>query len=106
MMQSFEVDSCIHAYHAYSVIWTPTFSEHISCEREIANTENPYAVAVMFRSTAGEQLLQILPVCIRVPCMLSQSPFSIEMKSPSSTGTCSAIHIASRASRNSVCING
>ena len=48
---TFEIDSCIRGYHAYGVIWTPTVGEHLSCEREMANTEDPYAVAVMRRST-------------------------------------------------------
>ena len=48
---AFEIDSCIRGYHAYGAIWTPAVGEHLSCERETANTEDPYAVAVMRRST-------------------------------------------------------
>ena len=40
LMVSFEIDSCIRDYHAYGVIWTPTFDEHISYKQEIANTED------------------------------------------------------------------
>ena len=56
-----------------------------------------------YRSTVGVQLLQILPVRAGFPCLLSQRPFSIEMKSPF-LHRClrSAIRIASRTSRNSV----
>ena len=36
-----KIDSCIRGYHAYGAIWTPTDGEHFSCEREMANTEDP-----------------------------------------------------------------
>ena len=48
---AFEIDSCIRGYHTYGAIWTPAVGEHLSCERETANTEDPYAVAVKRRST-------------------------------------------------------
>ena len=56
-----------------------------------------------YRSTVGVQLLRILPVRAGFPCLLSQHPFLIEMKSPF-LHRClrSAIRIASRTSRNSV----
>ena len=56
---TFQIDSCTRGYHAYCTIWTPTLSEHISCKREIANVEDPYAVAVMLRNTFVVQLVQI-----------------------------------------------
>ena len=56
---AFEIDSCTRGYHAYCTIWSPTLGEHISCKREIANAEDPYAVAVMLRNTFVMQLLWI-----------------------------------------------
>ena len=44
---TFEIDSC---YHAYGAIWTPTIGKHLRCKREMANTEDPYAVAIMRRN--------------------------------------------------------
>ena len=42
----FELESCIHRFHVYYVSWTPREGDVLHCTREIANRENPYAVAV------------------------------------------------------------
>ena len=42
----FELESCIHGFHVYYVLWTPREGEVLHCTREIANREDPYAVAV------------------------------------------------------------
>ena len=72
-----KISSCNCCYRVYGVIWSPTFGKHISCELEMANTEDPiYTVAVMLRSTVGVSMLQILQVCIWFPCLLSVSILS------------------------------
>ena len=75
---TFEIDSCIHGYRAYGVIWTPTFSEHISCERP---GDSQYGGPLpkqwqypMLRGTVGVQLLRI-PLRAAFPCLLSRRPF-------------------------------
>ena len=39
----FKINSYIRGNHIYGTIWTHTLSEHISCDREIANAEGPYS---------------------------------------------------------------
>jgi len=45
-------DSCIQGYHVFESIWNPTTGEELNCVRERTNTKDPYAVAVIRRSTA------------------------------------------------------
>ena len=66
----FKIDRYICGHHIYGTIWTHTLSEHISCEREIANAEGPYAETEMLISKFVVQLLRILPVCVTFPCLL------------------------------------
>ena len=42
-----EVESCVRGHHVYSSIWTPELEEALVCERELDNTEDRYAVAVL-----------------------------------------------------------
>ena len=70
---AFEIDSCIRGYHAYGAIWTPAVGEHLSCEREMANTEDPYAVAVMRGSTEEGRA--------ELPCLPSRTPSLTRRKS-------------------------
>ena len=41
----FEMDNCICSYHAYGANCTSTGFEYLSCDQEMVNTEEPYAVA-------------------------------------------------------------
>ena len=42
----FELESCIRGFRVYYVLWTPREGEVLHCAGEIANREDPYAVAV------------------------------------------------------------
>ena len=46
-MDSYEQDSCIPGYHIYQNIWTAEVDEHSVCERELLNSSDRYAVAVL-----------------------------------------------------------
>ena len=61
---TFEIDSCIRGYHANGVIWTPSVGELLSCERKMANTEDPYAVAVRRRSTVDHVPRRMSAACV------------------------------------------
>ena len=41
--EMFELESCIHGFHVYYVLWTPREGEVLHCAREIANREDPRA---------------------------------------------------------------
>ena len=45
-MDTIEVKSCIRGHHVYSSIWTPVLHELLTCQRELDNAEDKYAVAV------------------------------------------------------------
>ena len=42
-----EQDSCIRGYHICQSIWTAEVDEHFVCERELLNSSDRYAVAVL-----------------------------------------------------------
>ena len=44
---SLTIDSCVHSYHEYSVIWEPFIGEELQCNWETANPHDPYAVSVL-----------------------------------------------------------
>ena len=46
-METFEVESSVRGHQVYQHIRTPTLGEELHCEREDANSKNPYAVAVI-----------------------------------------------------------
>ena len=43
----YEQDNSIHRYHIYQNIWTAEVDEHFICERELLNSSDRYAVAVL-----------------------------------------------------------
>ena len=47
----FEVQSCVRGYHVYQNVWTSYVGEVLSCAKEPANPEDPYAVAT--KTTSG-----------------------------------------------------
>ena len=49
-MYVFEVESCARGHHIYKQVWTP-FVRELTCTREIENTKDPFAVAMVCRST-------------------------------------------------------
>ena len=48
----FILPSCVREYHVYGEDWIGVLGEELSCEREIGNVVNRYAVAV--RKDSGE----------------------------------------------------
>ena len=42
----FRLQSCIRGYHVYGERWTALLGEELTCEREIGNVVDRYAVAV------------------------------------------------------------
>ena len=46
-MANFAVDSMIRGHHVYKEIWDPVNGEELPCEREIGNSSDPLAVAVI-----------------------------------------------------------
>lgn len=47
-MEQSAFTSCVRGYHVYKTIWNPSVGDDFNCEREEGNTEDPYAVAVMY----------------------------------------------------------
>ena len=43
----FSVDVMVRSYHAYQSVWEAVVGEELACQRERANSEDPFAVAVM-----------------------------------------------------------
>ena len=41
----------MRGHHIYTITWTPTIGEVLTCERETSNTADRYAVAVLRRGT-------------------------------------------------------
>ena len=50
-METFQVEWCVRGHHIYKSIWSPATGEELGCKLEPTNTEDPYAVAVVRRST-------------------------------------------------------
>jgi len=43
---SLTIDSCMHGFHEYCLIWDPV-AEELQCERELENDHDVYAVSVV-----------------------------------------------------------
>ena len=50
-METFQVESCVRGHHTYKDVWSPSLGEVLHSTREIENTKDRYAVAVVRRST-------------------------------------------------------
>ena len=60
------VDSCIRGHHVFKNVWTPTVGEQLTCQREIGNNKDRYAVVVLRnRTTVGHVPRKIL---LLAPC--------------------------------------
>jgi len=46
-METYEVDSCVHGHHVFRGIWNPTIGEQLVCKREVSNTQDVHAMAVV-----------------------------------------------------------
>ena len=71
----------MRGHHVYQRIWTPTLGEELHCEREDANSKDPYAVAVIKgRDTIGHVPRRISAACSlflrrggRIGCIITAS---------------------------------
>ena len=50
-METFQVEKCVRGHHIYKDVWSPSLGEVLQCTRELDNTKDRYAVAVVRRST-------------------------------------------------------
>ena len=65
-MDTIEVESCIQGHHVYSSIWTPVLLELLTCQREMDNAEDQYAVVVR----KGEDIVGHVPMKILFLCSI------------------------------------
>ena len=45
-MYSFSMTTAVHGFHIYKDVWEPTIGEVLSCERDIGNSHDTFAVAI------------------------------------------------------------
>lgn len=67
-MASFVVYSMICGHHVYKEIWDLVDGEELPCEREIGNSSDPLAVAVMKRLDGEVNIVGHLPHRISPLC--------------------------------------
>ena len=65
------IESCVRGHHVYKQVWAPFIGEELVCKKENGNEHDPYAVAVMQRSTI---IVGQVPTKMSAACYL----FSIE----------------------------
>ena len=58
----------IHGHHVYKEIWDPVNGKELTCEREIGNSSDPLAVAVMKRLHGEDNVVGHLPRRISPLC--------------------------------------
>ena len=64
MALSFSVAAVIRGYHVYKEIWDAELNEELTCEREVGNRSNTFAVAMKKDSvTVGHVPQAISPIC-------------------------------------------
>ena len=59
-MKSYSIDSVIREYQIYKDIWAPPIGAILSCEREIFNPSNPYAVATLNGTVVVGHMPQVI----------------------------------------------
>ena len=63
-MASFSIEAMVRGYHVYKHIWTAVVGEEFPCRREVGNTFDPFAVAVMRDDTViGHVPRRISSIC-------------------------------------------
>ena len=45
--ESFSVEAMVRGYHAYKDVWAAVHGEELSCQREVGNRFDSFAVAIM-----------------------------------------------------------
>ena len=64
VMNRYTIESCVCGYHVYKDIWEARVGEELSCEREIGNSMDPFAVVVVKNDvTIGHIPRRISSVC-------------------------------------------
>ena len=56
----FECQSCIRGYHIYKDIWSSTIGEHFTCKKEMLNSTDRYAIAVLKDDVIIDHLPRVL----------------------------------------------
>ena len=61
----FRVQSCVRGFHVYAEHWTAFVGEELTCQREIGNVVDRYAIAVEKATgeTVGHVLKKISRIC-------------------------------------------
>ena len=63
-MNHYTIESCVHECHVHKDIWEARVGEELSCEREIGNSMDPFAVAVVKNGVTIEHIpRRISSVC-------------------------------------------
>ena len=65
-MEIHEVESCVRGFDVYGDIWTPSTGERLTCERDIGNPNDTYAVAIK----KGAEVVGHVPRKISAACAL------------------------------------
>ena len=50
-MATFSVEEMACGYHVYQCVWTPIVGKELPCRKENGNTQDPFTVAVLYRTT-------------------------------------------------------
>lgn len=66
MDSDLEIESCIRGFHVYKDRWNPVLGENLSCQRELSNGHDLFAVAVLKNGT----IIRHLPRKISSICSL------------------------------------
>ena len=65
MALRFSVSAVIRGYHVYKEIWNAELDEELTCEREVGNRNDTFAVAMRKDSvTVGHVPRVISPICL------------------------------------------
>ena len=71
MAESFVVESMIRGYHEYKSIWdNPVNEEELNCARDIGNSYDPTAVAVMKEIDSEAKTVGHIPRIISALCFV------------------------------------
>ena len=65
LSMQFSIDVMVRGYHSYQSVWEAVVGEELACDRERANSEDPFVVAVMKDETIiGHVPRRISAVCV------------------------------------------
>ncbi len=52
-MGSFSVETVVRGFHVYNEVWDAAVGEELPCRRDVGNSHDPYAVAMVRASTTA-----------------------------------------------------